>query len=404
MPVGSGFTPRHIRKCHNPGPLLPNDMQSFIDEFLGVQRRDLKDEVTNGEDRVAFIPKLTGPISATDLCRIFVAEVVKAGYRALQMPGFPAEEVLVLVDKKGRLSIWANRDLRQETCRGAFIAFMNLCSSRPPVANVDGRYHVDHTFNKARVTNPFDDAEAEAPVVDATILSSGYLRLFLINGYVNYKYGFGIEARRSREGRQAGGFRIASWMVLLKVSEFLPPGPEMDFNVAVDHLIQTYGEFNLERPALLESVKREMRQGESRHLALNEWYATPQTEEDAYLYLNTHKFSRSRFARLIRAWFDWTIYRVLTDGEEELALRIERSDCFYLLASPYRVVWNPEIVQQSDENQFRASETNDLYEDVMPYINLIRYGRDDVCRKIRPSGGWENRVIAILHGHDQRVG
>ncbi len=368
-----------------------------IQQFLEMQKQTLIEEVQAGEDRAAFIPSLDNEavLDADAVRDAFLQCVQQQGYRRVRILYKGYDEVVVLMDRKGRASIWVERSLPQKKCRTAFRHFINMFVDGQQIRSIDGGLHVDHAYNKARVLNPqpFRD---DTPIGAASKISAGYLRLFLIDERVNTSYGSGIESARSHKNKQQGGFRLCTWMMLLKLTGFLPPRTDDDHVSVITHLKGHFGGFGVSDAIIRAGVKTEFLQSENVHVVISQQGQTIRNNDELQIYDNTHKFSESRYARLIRDLFGWTIIDVRIDHRQELGLQIDGSECFYLLDHPYRIVFKPDVIGKSTENTVSASTCSDDHDDPMPYVNFIAAEDDDIRKNITRRDHWDEKVIDIL--------
>lgn len=371
-----------------------------IEQLLETQKQALIEEVQAGEDRAAFIPSLDNEavLDATAVRDAFLQCVQQHGYRRVRIPHKSYDDVIILMDRKGRASIWVERSLPQKKCRTAFRHFINMFTDGQQIRSIDGVLHVDHAYNKARVLNPqplSDDTQSDTEPG----ISAGYLRLFLIDESVNTSYGSGIETLRSRQNEQQGGFRLCTWMMLLKLTGFMPPRSDDDHASAIAYLNGLFGDFGVKETTIRAGVKAEFLQGAKFHVVMSQQGETILNDVEFREYLHQHRFERSRYARLIRDLFGWTIFTVKIDGREELALKLDSSEWFYLMADPYRIVFKPDVIATAWENSISAHESILEETDIVaPYLKFIEAANDDIRSHILSCKDWKSKVCGILTG------
>jgi hypothetical protein len=375
-----------------------------IEQFRERQLFQLIDEVQTGKDRVAFIPAIADglPPSQAELYSAFVSATAKSGYRAYRLSENFENDVVVLEDEAGRPSLWVDRHLVQRKCREAFLEFINQYSNAPRLDAIGSSLHVDHAFNKARVTNAHD-AIGDDVAIDGTRISAGYLRLFLIEGRINTGYGASIEKLRSAEGLEISGFRIASWMVLLKLCEVQKPVTDEDFLLATRKLDDVFGKFPFASDAdFIDSLKTEMRLLRDRWAVVVGGKIRSYDKVEILLRNSTHQFQRVRLARLIHEYFGWKIFNIEGDDgfRDEIAVRINETNRFYIASYPPRVVFDPVVLNESSESRYRASDIMTDHDDQAIYTNLIAACSDEVAELIKSHEGWDRRVLSILSGTD----
>ncbi|GGE10615.1 hypothetical protein [Rhizobium anhuiense] len=215
------------------------------ERILKLEFRQILGETKSGEDRTAFFPTMfthedrDGRRAAA--FEYFQRSAKFAGADVEGLDGF-GEDAVIYTDPRGRRSLWVEAEF--PAYKRAYIAYWNTLGGLSDLVFIDGaRYHVDHSFNKARMIVEHGDGTI---VDDGTIpllpphVRGGYVRLFLVPAVVNVAWGRTIEKRRSGEGRLQGLFRAASWIILAKLAGHLPPSRD-DLESAAKRLIAVYG-------------------------------------------------------------------------------------------------------------------------------------------------------------------
>lgn len=161
------------------------------ERILELEFRQLVAETQNGEDRTAFFPaRLTHEereVRRAEALECFQKSARLAGADVAGLDGFAETDAATYTDPRGRRWLWVEAEF--PAYKRAYIAYWNTLGGLTDLVSIDGaRYHVDHSFNKARMIvergNGTLGDDSTIPLLPPHV-RGGYVRLFLVPAAVN---------------------------------------------------------------------------------------------------------------------------------------------------------------------------------------------------------------------------